>query len=116
MILGPDGMVETLPANAYSPADLAPVGAGGAKLLRLRTLPAIAADDAERGNARIAEREYDVAGSDLAHEFIEGIAVAALVAFGRPEIPALDFLAESLILIDPPISHQCPDMYTLGIL
>src|SRR6185437_11148239 len=55
VILGTDCVGETLPANAHSPADLAPVGAGEAKFLRLRAVSAIATDDAEGGDARIAE-------------------------------------------------------------
>src|SRR6185312_6183759 len=105
VILGTDRIGKTLLANAHPPADLAPVRAGGAEFLRLRALSAIAADDAEGSNARVAEREDDVAGRDLPHELVEGIPVSVLVALWRPEVPALDLLAEGLILIDPPIAH-----------
>src|SRR5271166_6457232 len=105
VILGTDGVVEPPPPDAGPPTDLAPVHAGRAEFLRLRALPAIATDDAERGNACVAEREDDVSGRDLAHKFVEGIAVTVLVALGRPQIAALNLLAERLILVDPPIAH-----------
>jgi len=43
---------------------------------------------------------------DLAHEFVEGIAVTVLVALRGPQIAALNLLAESLVLIHPPIAHS----------
>src|ERR1700728_2297797 len=65
VILRTDGIGKPLPANADPPADLTPVNAGSAEFLGLRALAAIAADDAERRNACVAEREDDVSGSDL---------------------------------------------------
>src|ERR1700691_4958539 len=106
MVLWANGIHESLPAHAAPPADLTPVRAGGPEFLRLRALAAIAAHDAERGDACVAEGEDDVSGRDLTHELVEGIAVAVLVALGRPEIAALDLLAEGLVLVDPPISHS----------
>ncbi len=42
--------------------------------LRLRALVAIGARDAERGDARVAEGENDVARRDFAHGLVEGTA------------------------------------------
>src|SRR6185437_16371460 len=104
-ILGTDSVSEPLPADANSPADLAPICAGVAEFLRLGAFTAISADDPERGDARIAEREDDVTGSHLSHELVEGVAMPVLIALGRPQIAALDFLAEGLVLVDPPVTH-----------
>jgi hypothetical protein len=76
------------------------------QFLRFRALPAITTDDAERRDARVEEREDDVARCNLAHEFVERIAVAVLVTLWGPQITALDLLAEGLILVDPPIAHR----------
>ena len=48
--------------------------AGRAELRRLRALVAIGARDAERGDARVAEGEDDVARRDLAHGLVRRIA------------------------------------------
>src|ERR1700739_5109867 len=98
-------MARPKPQTPRPPADLAPVGPGGTEFLRLRALPAIPADDAERRDARVEEREDDVTGCNLAHELVERIAVAVLVALRGPEITALGLLAEGLVLVDPPIAH-----------
>jgi len=64
-------------AHVYLPADRLPVAAGRAELRRLRALVAIGARDAERGDARVAEGEDDVARRHFAHGLVEGIADAA---------------------------------------
>src|ERR1700676_157323 len=114
MILRTDGVGEPLPADADPPADLAPVHAGGTEFLRLRALQAVATDNAKCGNSGVEERENNVPGSDLTHELVEGIAVTVLVALGRPQIAALDLLAEGPVLIDPPIAHALFRPYSLS--
>ena len=49
--------------------------------------------DAERGDARVAEGEDDVARRDFAHGLVEGIAGFVSVALGRPKIATGDFVA-----------------------
>ena len=69
-------------AYIYLPADRLPVAGGRAELRRLRALVAIGARDAERGDARVAEGEDDVARRDFAHGLVEGIAGFVSVALG----------------------------------
>jgi hypothetical protein len=64
------------------------VTARHAELRRLRALVAIGARDAERGDARVAEEEDDVARRDLAHGLVEGIAGFVSVALGRTDVAA----------------------------
>ena len=78
-------MTKHAKAHVYLPADRLPVAAGRAELRRLRALVAIGARDAERGHARVAEGEGDVARRDFAHGLVEGVAGFVSVALGRPE-------------------------------
>jgi len=103
--LGVDAVVQLANAHVYLPADRLPVAAGLAELRRLWALVAIGARDAERGDARVAEGEDDVARRDLAHGLVEGIAGFVSVTLGRPEIAAGDFVAVGLVLVDPPVAH-----------
>src|SRR4249919_3466376 len=98
-------VVQFTKAHIYFPADRLPVAAGRAELRRLRALVAIGARDAERGDARVAEGEDDVARRDFAHGLVEGIAGFVSVALGRPEITAGDFVAVGFVLVDPPVAH-----------
>jgi hypothetical protein len=104
--LGVDAVVQLTKAHVYLPADRLPVAAGRAELRWLRALVATGARDAERGDARVAEGEDDVARCDFAHGLVEGVAGFVSVALGRPEIAAGDFVAVGLVLVDPPVAHQ----------
>src|SRR6187402_3831452 len=83
--LGVDAVLQLAKAHVYLPADRLPVAAGRAELRRLWALVAIGACDAERGDARVAKGEDDVAQRDLAHGLVEGIAGFVRAALGRPE-------------------------------
>jgi hypothetical protein len=104
--LGVDAVRQLAKAHVELPADCLPVAAGRAELRRLRALVAIRARDAERGDARVAEGEDDVARRDLAHGLAEGTAGFVSVALGRLEIAAGDFVAVGLVLVDPPLVAQ----------
>jgi hypothetical protein len=62
--------------------------------------------DADGCNSGIHEREDQIARRDFAHALIKGIVVPVRVALRRPEISALDLMAERLILISPPVAHR----------
>jgi hypothetical protein len=90
-------------AHVYLLCRSLPVAAGRAELRRLRALEAMGAGDAERGDARVAEGEDDVARCDFAHGLVEGIAGFVSVALGRSEIVAGEFVAVGLV--DQPVVH-----------
>jgi hypothetical protein len=68
--LGVDAVVQLAKAHIYLPADRLPGAAGRAELRRLRALVAIGARDAERGDARVAEGEDDLARRDFANRLV----------------------------------------------
>src|SRR5690349_24870457 len=94
-----DAVVQLARVHVNFPADRTSVTAGRAELRRLRALVAIGARDAERGDARVAEGEDDVARRDLAHGLVEGIAGFVSVALGRPEVAAGGFVAIGSVLV-----------------
>jgi len=65
------------------PPDVTPVRTGRAKFGRLRAFVAVRLHDAYGGDARVAERQDDVAGRDLAHGLVEVIAIAEVDGFLR---------------------------------
>jgi hypothetical protein len=87
MCLGVDAVVQLAKAHVYLPADRLPVAAGRAELRRLRALVAIEARDAERGDARVAEGEDDVARRDFAQGLGEGIACLLALRLGDQRLP-----------------------------
>lgn len=68
-------------------------------------LPAIGLGNSNREDASVHEGENEVARRNFTHRFVEGISRLVCIAFWRPEIAALNFMAVSLVLINPPITH-----------
>jgi hypothetical protein len=99
--LGVDAVVQLAKAHVYLTADRLPLAVGRAELRRLRALVAIRARDAERGDARVAEGEDDVAPRELAHGLVEGISGFVSVALGDQRYPRR-FRGVSFVLVDPP--------------
>jgi hypothetical protein len=87
------------------PADVSPIWSRRTELRGLRAFVAVRLGDADRVDARPIEGEDDVAGRDLAHEFVEWVAMIVGVALRRPEIAAASLLLEGLVLVDPPVAH-----------
>lgn len=98
--------LKLLESNTNFLTDVVPVSSSLTELLGLGALITIGSRDADGGDASINKWHDQVAWCDLAHGFVEGISIAVGVALWCPEISALKFVAEGLILIDPPIAHR----------
>ena len=105
MILGTNPVGELGEGDRHSPADIFPVLTCGSEFLRPRAFPAIGLSHPDREDPGVREGEDQITRCDFAHRFIEGVAGAIGIAPGRPEIPASDFVAVGLVLVDPPIAH-----------
>lgn len=51
-------------------------------------------------------REYQIAGRDFAEEIVETVTRAVALAFGRPDIAPIEFVAEGLLVVDPSVTHE----------
>ena len=71
---------EDLVADVDLPPDQAPIRSGGAELRRLRALVGIGPRDADRPEVRALEGEHEVSRSNLAHEFVDWVAISVLAA------------------------------------
>ena len=105
VILGTNPVGELGEGDRHSPADIFPVLTCGSEFLRPRAFPAIGLSHPDRENAGVREGEDQITRCDFAHRFIKGISTAVRIALGRPQIPASDFVAVGLVLVDPPIAH-----------
>jgi hypothetical protein len=91
--------------DRHSPADIFPILTCGSEFLGSRAFPAIGLSHPDREDPGLREGEDQITRCDFAHRFIEGVAGAIGIALGRPKIPASDFVAVCLVLVDPPIAH-----------
>src|SRR5882672_4608977 len=101
VIGGAQGARHGSEAHADLPADVRQVRTGRAELRGLRAFVAERFGDADGVDARLIEGEDDVARGDLAHEFVERVAVVVGVALRGPEVAAASRLLEGLVLFDP---------------
>jgi hypothetical protein len=99
VVLRTDLIVHDAVIDRYEPAVLRPVRARCAEVglwSRLRR----SGHDSDRLDARIAEREHDVAGRNLSHVLVELVAGSIRVLLRRPHEAPSDFSPVRLILID----------------
>ena len=105
MILRTNPIGQLGETDCHSPADIFPVLTCGSEFLGPRAFPAIGLSHSDREDPGVREGEDQITRCDFAHRFIEGISGAIGIALGRPQIPASDFVAVGLVLVDPPIAH-----------
>src|SRR5450631_1087809 len=105
MILGTNLVEKRNEIDPGPPSDCLPIQSHPSELGGFWTLIAIGGDYSNGGNESVHERENEVPGCDLSHEFIKGVSCSVGIALRRPEISALDLLPIRLVLIYPPVAH-----------
>ena len=106
VILGADFVEQGNKQGIHSPADVLPILPRRTKLSWLGTLPAVGLGDTDGRDSCIYKRKDQISWCNLPHRLIEGIPPTIGVAFWRPQIAPGNLMAEGLILVDPPISHD----------
>ena len=113
MVFRTDGVLEFKETNVDFPPNIFPVIARQSKFKWFGAFPAVAFSDADRKNAGIFKRKYQVPWGNLAHGFVEWISSTIRISFGRPKIAANDFMAIGLVLVNPPKSHALNGMLVI---
>ena len=91
--------------NINTPSNNVPGFADVAELGRARARVAIGngKPSASEAGGRIGEDH--VARNDFAEKIVVAVAGTVSIALGRPDVAAFKFMAEGLIVINPPVAH-----------
>ena len=104
MVFGADLVVQDTVVDRDESAFARPVRTGGAEVglgAGLRS----PGNDAHRLDARLAERQHDVAGRHFSHVLVKLVAGSVRVLLRRPHEAPAHFCPVRLVLINPPVPH-----------